>query len=128
MQVRGSFVPRSGWWCRPDSAIQGGLVGHRDGDALAAVQGLDGRVGDDGGRVPVPAAGAERPDTLDGGEPLGELDVVGADEPLPPVLGHPAGERATLADDDRGGLGQADGALLADDLAPDVVAVADVDI
>ena len=59
-------------------------------------------------------------------DPLLELDVVGADEPLPPVGRHPAGELALPLDDDPAALGQFDGAGLAEDLAADVVAVGDV--
>ena len=59
----------------------------------AAVQGLDGCIGHHRGRVAVPGAGTELAAGGDGVEPFGEFDVVGADEPLPPVLGDPAAER-----------------------------------
>ena len=89
--------------------------------------GLHRGIGDHRGGVAVPGAGPVGAAVADAVDPFLEFDVVGGDEPFPPVLGHPAGELVVLPDGDRAGFAERGGAVLADDLAADVVAVADVD-
>ena len=91
------------------------------------MQGLDGRVGHHCCGVAVVGArtvGATVADTVD---PFLELGVVGGDETLAPVLRHPTGELVVPPNGDRAEVTQGGSAGLADHLAADVVAVADVD-
>ena len=84
-------------------------------------------VGDRGGGVAVPRARAGRRPGGHRRQPVLQFRVVGADEPVPPVDGHPAvmpsgpphGHLADVREGHRAGL--------ADDLAADVVAVSGVD-
>src|SRR5689334_9560438 len=109
------------------SGVEGGFAAELDLDALAAVEGRHAGVADHLGGVPVPGARAGQRDAArDLVDPLLELHVVRRDEPLAPVLGDGDADAASAAQDYLTGVRQCGGSGLADDLAPDVVAVADV--
>src|SRR5215207_2255895 len=95
--------------------------------AHARVQRLDGGVRYGSGGIPVPGGRTGRSRAgSEGVDPLLELDVVGADEPFPPIGRNPSCVGAISADHHWTGVVQRGRPLLADDLTPDVVAVLDV--
>src|SRR3978361_1618284 len=110
------------------SGVERRFTDQLDGDAVTAIERLDAGVADDLGGVAVPRARTgQLPSGSDLVDPLLELDVVRGDEALTPVLGNPDADAVVRPYDDLAGLSQRRGSDFADDLAADVVPVADVD-
>src|SRR3954453_869229 len=106
--------------CR-GSAVERGPVAEVDLDPVPAVEGRHAGVADHLGGIAVPGAGPNS--TLAGRDrvdPLLELDVVGGDEALPPVLGHPDARLVRSAHHHQAAVRQRGGPGLADHLAADV--------
>src|SRR3954452_5338526 len=105
------------------SAVEVRLVAKVDLDPVTAVQRFDARFAHRLSGVAVPGAGpvgaAPGDDRVD---PLLELDVVGGDEPLAPILGDPDTGLVGAAHEHEPAVGQGGRTCLTDHLAADVVA------